>query len=847
MQSDLACSYNEDAQLEARVLSYHGIMPILTHASDYGSTPQPSDSEPDSEQDEESPITSSPPSSEQNTPPHRYPKRTFRSYTVEREVDSVVDKFGRRVKLQWATKPFPTKFIKQRANGEEYVTIDGQDYTIAKRSPISEDSDGNTVCRVNFVDSWEPEGNLDPPQMIDSSPVSSQGRSSRGLPSDTPSPQGRNLRPRLRGQLRRPTSAAWMKRAQPPKRPQHGTERASSALTWSDLDLAHIEDLREHATSDTADYGPAIHQKIQEAVKRGQYDTTTGVLTAVLNRYQHDTPQRPVQFATWTVRHATHKFNFHGKENAGTFYAHWTGYDVRKPCTRCANQHREYGVFQGCVVASGFNQGASSMTPSDSDEDRQSPSASRSLPQPRSVSTDYRQGLTDDDFIRDSNRPLRSENEGENDEFVMSGGLNGLDGIGARGHDVDSGRKHDLGKIYDAAPNDSDDDSSEEEHPDNGKNAGDSSHDVIEKEQQNHRKRQRDPIVIESSDEASDDSSDEEVDVYKRLRDLFRMKPSDGSSDDKADSDCESAQKRQRLTSPVSQSDAGNSDGRARRARSKTLTSSQTAVPEASKAAPQLPDTRTQSNQDQQSTSTRPITSFNYADMVFRGHKFRRGEITQGQLNFLRMRSFDKDAIDWVGNEWRHAMHERKKKRRTEALDFYKADGRRFLNKYLVPWGDNRSYRPETIPPSLKDWVEDSSQHTEAPSTGQSALQLYNSSYTASDLCKALLLARNLYQQAISSILDALKIASDQHAGRIDIRPYANVRSWTAVPTDTMNANDYMGDDVTEENLFAWDWGTDPDGAQRLRRTIVAMCKLRARIERDDRRLRYEILEAQGG
>ncbi|KAI7102818.1 hypothetical protein KC352_g37586 [Hortaea werneckii] len=326
------------------------------------------------------------------------------------------------------------------------------------------------------------------------------------------------------------------------------------------------------------------------------------------------------------------------------------------------------------------------MTPSDSDEDRQSPSASRSLPQPRSVSTDYRQGLTDDDFIRDSNRPLRSENEGENDEFVMSGGLNGLDGIGARGHDVDSGRKHDLGKIYDAAPNDSDDDSSEEEHPDNGKNAGDSSHDVIEKEQQNHRKRQRDPIVIESSDEASDDSSDEEVDVYKRLRDLFRMKPSDGSSDDKADSDCESAQKRQRLTSPVSQSDAGNSDGRARRARSKTLTSSQTAVPEASKAAPQLPDTRTQSNQDQQSTSTRPITSFNYADMVFRGHKFRRGEITQGQLNFLRMRSFDKDAIDWVGNEWRHAMHERKKKRRTEALDFYKADGRRFLNKYLVPW-----------------------------------------------------------------------------------------------------------------------------------------------------------------
>ncbi|KAI7451917.1 hypothetical protein KC336_g39 [Hortaea werneckii] len=85
-----------------------------------GSTPQPSDSESDPELDGESPITSSLPSSEQGTPSHRYPKRTFRSYTVEREVDSVVDKFGRRVKLQWATKPFPTKFIKRQA---QYLRI----------------------------------------------------------------------------------------------------------------------------------------------------------------------------------------------------------------------------------------------------------------------------------------------------------------------------------------------------------------------------------------------------------------------------------------------------------------------------------------------------------------------------------------------------------------------------------------------------------------------------------------------------------------------------------------------------------------------------------------------------
>ncbi|KAI7718303.1 hypothetical protein KC353_g3880 [Hortaea werneckii] len=624
----------------------------------HGSTPQPSDSELDPEPGEESPISSSLPSSEQSTPSHRYPKRTPRSWTVERELDEVVDEFGRRIRLQWATKPFPIKFIKQRARGEEYVTVDGQDYTIAKRFDEFKDRYGNIVCRVKFPDSWVPEGNLDPPQLIDSSPVSSSRSDGPNLSSDPPSPQGPNLRPRLRGQLRRPTRAAWMKRVQLPKRPQHSTERASSALTWSDLNLAHIDDLREHATSDTADYGPAIHQKIQDAVKRGLYDTTTGILTAVLDRYQHDRPQRPVQFATWTVRHATHRFNFHGKENAGTFYAHWTGYDVRTPCTRCANQDREYGVFQGCVVASGFNQGAYTGL-----------------------------GLNDDDFIRDSNQRLRSQDDEEVDEFIMSGGLNGLDGIGARGGDAESGCKRDKGKIYDPAPDDSDHDSGDDDHPEDGKDAQESSGDAIEEERQSHHKRQREPVVIESSDESSDDSSDEDVDVYQRLRDLFRMKPSNDSSDNSTDSECKSTPKRRRLTPAMDQSDTVNSSGRASRARSRTITSSLTAVPEAPNTAQQLQDTRTLSNHHhQRSTSTRPIVSFAHTDMVFRGHKFARGEITQGQLDFLRTRSFDKDAIDWVGNEWRHAMHEREKEFRTEALDFYKADGRRFLNKYLVPW-----------------------------------------------------------------------------------------------------------------------------------------------------------------
>ncbi|KAI6879787.1 hypothetical protein KC318_g16309 [Hortaea werneckii] len=164
----------------------------------------------------------------------------------------------------------------------------------------------------------------------------------------------------------------------------------------------------------------------------------------------------------------------------------------------------------------------------------------------------------------------------------------------------------------------------------------------------------------------------------------------------------------------------------------------------------------------------------------------------------------------------------------------------------MASQSDSRSYRPETIPPSLKNWVEDSNQHTEAPDTGESALHLYNPSYTASDLCNALLLARDLYHKAMRSVLDAIEIAKAQHADRIDTTPYANVQAWTAVPTDTMEPEDYMGEN-SEEDLFAWSWSTDAEGGKKLRRTIVAMCKLRVRIERDDRALRYEILEAQGG
>ncbi|KAI6838144.1 hypothetical protein KC332_g14988 [Hortaea werneckii] len=165
----------------------------------------------------------------------------------------------------------------------------------------------------------------------------------------------------------------------------------------------------------------------------------------------------------------------------------------------------------------------------------------------------------------------------------------------------------------------------------------------------------------------------------------------------------------------------------------------------------------------------------------------------------------------------------------------------------MASQGGNRAYQPDTIPPSLKDWVEDSSQHTEAPCTGESALHLYNPSYTASDLCNALLLARDLHRKAMHSILDAIKIAHDQHAGRINTTPYLNVRAWMAVPSDTMEPEDYGGENFSEEDLFSWSWRTDAEGGKRLRRTIVAMCKLRAKIERDERRLRYEILEAQGG
>ncbi|KAK4539586.1 hypothetical protein LTR36_010522 [Oleoguttula mirabilis] len=85
---------------------------------------------------------------------------------------------------------------------------------------------------------------------------------------------------------------------------------ASSGLTWSALDLGRIASLREHPTSDLADYGPAIHRGILDALRNGVIRTTIGAEPGVVARRLDDQAKRPVQFSRWIVAKSKHMFNF---------------------------------------------------------------------------------------------------------------------------------------------------------------------------------------------------------------------------------------------------------------------------------------------------------------------------------------------------------------------------------------------------------------------------------------------------------------------------------------------------------------------------------------------------------
>lgn len=128
-----------------------------------------------------------------------------------------------------------------------------------------------------------------------------------------------------------------------------------STTSWSALDLGRITSLKEPATSDSADFGPAIKQRLLNDFHTESLRTKAGARRGLLDRLLLLIPRRPVQFTSRAVYTPGHYFNFTRVHNAEAVLVHYTGYDVIEPCGRCAEGR---GIFRGCVVGDDFAGGA---------------------------------------------------------------------------------------------------------------------------------------------------------------------------------------------------------------------------------------------------------------------------------------------------------------------------------------------------------------------------------------------------------------------------------------------------------------------------------------------------------
>jgi len=286
-------------------------------------------------------------------------RRTDRSWTVA-EIREAIGEDGHQQRLRWAPKPVRLSSIRVHRNGQEYITLDGEQHDIAERSAPFVDEEGVQMCKVIRVDSWVSDDDMNEPQLFPSSPPQADNVGVGDSNSSSPVPNQLSSRQSKQDKHRASKLLSVTGRR---SKSTHGSRRARShstipAYTCPDLDLGRIKSFHEHPASDLYDYGPAIYDAIVEVKNRGKYDISTSNPSSVITRRLDDRPQRPVMFATHLVDRPSRTFNFNSKENDEAFLAHWTRYDVLEPCRRCADTTSAFRMFQGCVVADEFGGGA---------------------------------------------------------------------------------------------------------------------------------------------------------------------------------------------------------------------------------------------------------------------------------------------------------------------------------------------------------------------------------------------------------------------------------------------------------------------------------------------------------
>ncbi|KAK5747542.1 hypothetical protein LTR17_000185 [Elasticomyces elasticus] len=162
-------------------------------------------------------------------------------------------------------------------------------------------------------------------------------------------------------------------------------------------------------------------------------------------------------------------------------------------------------------------------------------------------------------------------------------------------------------------------------------------------------------------------------------------------------------------------------------------------------------------------------------------------------------------------------------------------------------------YNPDDIPQVLRTWL-DSDHEADITSQDSSSTFLHKPIFKTADLQNALIYARNNVVDAMEPFVKAVQLAMDNYQGRISVENIMNACGPHVMALDESYLEDWewqgeMGElrifDVKWAKLVKSKTDKEPTLDKRFRRTIAALCRLRTVIEKDDGKLRREILKEQ--
>ena len=244
---------------------------------------------------------------------------------------------GPEVQVKCANTLVPGPSIAYDKDRRAYVEADGMRHYIAKKSSATT----NAADQVAFDCRWEDE--FIPVELLSRVQQRSAAAGSRStsapLSADADAAVNR-------------TSTLSPTGYNSTERNQRSTSTLS-AITFSNLELAHPTSLRFRPTSHMVNYAPGIHDLIERSLGV-ELATLIGVAPRVVQRRISGAIVRPLQVQEWCIKRKSYLINLLLAQNAEAVLVHMKGEDVLEPCRRCAE---DFVTWQGCIVGDDFGEG----------------------------------------------------------------------------------------------------------------------------------------------------------------------------------------------------------------------------------------------------------------------------------------------------------------------------------------------------------------------------------------------------------------------------------------------------------------------------------------------------------